>query len=48
MHIEFLRENGDQKMIMTFENFLYENTHSMEMAEKKFIESYERTPSFIT
>ena len=48
MHIAFIRQNGDQKMIMTFENFLYENTHSMEVAEKKFIESYEKAPSFIT
>lgn len=47
-HMEVIRANGDREMVITFENFLYENTHSEEEAEQKFIESWRENPSFHT
>lgn len=43
--LDKIKESADEKLIMALENFLFENSNLVEMAEKRFIESYEKSLS---
>ena len=45
-HMKYIRSNGNQKMITTFDNFIYECSHELEQAEERYIRSWEENPSF--
>ena len=45
-HMKFIKSNGNQKMITTFDNFIYECSHELEQAEERYIRSWEENPSF--
>lgn len=43
--LDKIKESAEKKLITALENFLFENSNPVEMAEKRFIESYEKSPS---
>ncbi len=46
--VSLIRCTGNTKMIMAFEDFLYENTHILQMAEQKYLQTWKQYPSFIS
>ena len=45
-HMKYIKSTKNQKMITTFDNFIYECSHESEEAEKRYIRSWEENPSF--
>ena len=45
-HMKYIRSNENQKMITTFDNFIYECSHELEQAEERYIRSWKENPSF--
>ena len=44
-HLVFIRAEGNEKAVTAFENFLFENSHTVEEAEAKVVESWKNNPS---
>lgn len=45
-HLEYIRKNGKEEMVITFENFIYECSHEPEEAEERYINSWKKNPCF--
>lgn len=45
-HLQLIRESGRVNASITFENFLFENSHSVEEAEERYVESWKNNSCF--
>lgn len=45
-HLQFIRESGRVNAGIIFENFLFENSHSVEEAEERYVETWKQNPCF--